>query len=206
MRGPVNETMARLLVHVFDLGNVLIFVHEEVFLEKLRAKSRPGGRAVELFWEHFDGSRADRGGDFNSIHPVLVREADLKMTLEEFRLAWNDMFTPNPPMIELVSEVRGPRVLLSNTNEPHVAWFHEEYPHILALFDHCVFSNEVGVRKPELGIYRHVESLTGHQPEDHVFVDDRQDNVEGAVAAGWHGIQFRGVEDCRERLGELERG
>ena len=97
------------LVHVFDLGNVLIFVHEERFLDTLRARCR-------------------------------------------------------------------------------------------------VFSHEVGVRKPDRPIFRHVESLSGRPAEEHVFVDDLPEHVAGARAAGWQAIQFRGVEDCRRRLAALGGG
>lgn len=199
------QIMADTLVPVFDLGNVLLFVHEDRFFDKLVSSCRAGVPVEELFYREFARHRVATGGDFNLIHPTLVREASLRMGLEQFRLAWNDAFTPNPPMLELVAELPRPRYLLSNTNEPHVAWFHEQYPEILALFDQCVFSNEVGISKPDLAIYRIVESLSGRSPDCHVFFDDVMANVEGALAAGWQAFQFHGVQDCRERLAQLRQ-
>lgn len=196
------------LIHVFDLGDVLLFVHEGRFFGSLRERSRPGALVVELFRQHYEQAAVDRGGDFDSLHPLLVSEAGLTMTLEEFRLAWNDIFTPNPPMLEVVEQSPRPRILLSNTNEPHVTWIREQYPEVFPLFDECVLSYEVGVRKPEVAIYRRVEAITGRRPEEHVFVDDQPRNIEAARAAGWQGIEFREVEDCRRRLAALadERG
>jgi putative hydrolase of the HAD superfamily len=198
--------MSDLWVHVFDLGGVLIFVHEERFYQEVQARCRPDAPLRALFLEHFDRNNVACGGDFDALHPALVAEAGLHMTLGEFRLAWNDMFTPNRPMLQLVDQLPRPRYLLSNTNEPHVAWFHEHYRYVLALFDHCVFSNEVGVRKPDLAIYRHVESLSGRPPGHHVFADDFWENVQGAVAAGWQGIHFTGLDDYRQRLAALKAG
>lgn len=195
--------MGDMIVPVFDLGNVLLFVHEERFFDKLAVRCRPGAPALEVFYREFRRHNVANGGDFNLLHPALVREADLQMTLEEFRLAWNDAFTPNPPMLELVAELPRPRYLLSNTNEPHVTWFRERYPQILRVFDHCVFSNEVGVSKPDLAIYRIVESRSGRPPGAHVFFDDILANVEAARLAGWEAYQFTGVEECRGRLEEL---
>ena len=191
------------LIHVFDLGDVLLFVHLERFFGSLRERSRPGAPVVELFRQHFEQAAVDRGGDFDRLHPLLVSEAGLTMTLEEFRRAWNDMFTRNPPMLELVEQSPRPRILLSNTNEPHVTWIREQYPEVFPLFDECVLSHEVGMRKPEVAIYRRVEAITGRRPEEHVFVDDKLRNIEGARAAGWQGIEFREVEDCRRRLAAL---
>jgi HAD superfamily hydrolase (TIGR01509 family) len=193
------------LVHVFDLGDVLIFVHEDRFFRKLRGACRPSAPAPDIFREAFDRAAVDRGGEFDRLHPLLVREAGLTMSLQELRLAWNDIFSPNRRMIEFVSQAPQPRLLLSNTNEPHVAWFREHYAELLALFDHCIFSNEVGMRKPDLAIFRQVESRSGRPPGEHVLIDDMPQHVAGARAAGWHAIQFRGVQDCQQHLAALAK-
>jgi len=198
-----GQPVATALVCVFDLGNVLLFVHEERFFDKLRAGCGPGAPVMEVFFQHFADAGVDLGGDFDSLHPLLVRDLALTMSLEELRVAWNDIFTPNPPMLDLVRELPRPRVMLSNTNKPHITWIRERFPDILALFDHCVFSCQVGLRKPDLGVFRHVESLTGRPPEQHVFVDDAAENVAAAIAAGWQSFQFQGTEDCRGRLAAL---
>ncbi len=190
-------------VHVFDLGNVLVFVHEDRFFDRLRARCRRGAPVERVFWEHYERERVDRGGDFDSLHPPLVRELGLAMNREQLRLAWQDTFDLNPPMVELVRGLPQPRFMLSNTNEPHVAWIGERWPEVFAPFDHCVFSHQVGMRKPELAIFRHVESLSGEPAGRHVFVDDLPHHVAGAEAAGWRALQFRGVEDCRRRLAAL---
>lgn len=191
------------LVHVFDLGNVLLFVHEDLFFQRLRPRCRCGDRLEEKFNACYEEARVDRGGDFPAFYEAVVREIGLDMSLDEFRLTWNDIFTPNPPMLDLVRETSRPRILLSNTNEPHVTWIRERYPDIFPLFDHCVFSNEVRCRKPDARIYEHVQSVTGEAPEGHVFIDDVAEFVEGARAVGWQGIQFRDVEDVRQRLRAL---
>jgi len=191
------------LVPVLDLGNVLVFVHEEWCFEKLRARCRAGAPIEQTFREHYERARVDRGGDFDSLHLLLVRDLGLTMSREELRLAWQDTFSLNPQMLEVVRELPRPRFMLSNTNGPHVEWIGERWPDIFPLFDHCVFSHEVGMRKPELGIFRHVESLSGEPAGRHVFVDDSPQHVAGAEAAGWQAFQFRGVEDCRQRLAAL---
>jgi putative hydrolase of the HAD superfamily len=194
------------LIRVFDLGNVLLLVHEERCFEKLRAHCCPDADVERIFAERYEAARVDRGGDFESLHPLLVRDLGLTMAPDELRLAWNDIFEPVPAMLEFVGRAPRPRFLLSNTNQPHVEWIRERYPEIFPLFDHLVLSNEVGIRKPDPAIYRHVESLSGETPERHVFIDDLPQHVEGARQAGWHAIQFRGVEDCVERLALLEGG
>lgn len=194
------------LIRVFDLGNVLLFVKEALFFERVRPRCRPGCRLEETFREYYDRARIDRGGDFDALHEELVRELELSMDCDELREAWNDIFAPNPPMLEVVRESPRPRYLLSNTNAPHVQWIRERYPDIFTLFDGCVLSNEVRVRKPEAAIYRHVESLSGEPAERHVFIDDVPEFVAGARAVGWQAIHFQGAEDCLKRLAALDGG
>ena len=193
------------LIHVFDLGNVLLFVNGHVFFDRLRARCRPCANLEQRFNEHYERSRLDRGGDFTALHHEVVRDLDLDMDLAEFTHIWNDIFAPNPPMLEVVKRIPRPRYLLSNTNAPHVEWIRDRYPDIFPLFDHCVFSNEAGCRKPDPAIYRRIESLTGRPPQDHIFVDDIPDFVSGAQAVGWQAIQFVGVEDYLQRLATLEK-
>ena len=186
--------MSSTWAHVFDLGNVLIFVHEQRFYRKLAAASRAGAPTRQVFLEAFDRADVGRGGDFETICSTLVRRAGLRLTPDEFRLAWCDIFTPNPPMLELVRALPRPRVLLSNTNRLHVEWIDAQFPEVRPLFDHCVFSHEVRLLKPDPAIYHHVESLTGLPPERHLFTDDILENVAAAEACGWRAHQFRDAE------------
>jgi len=194
------------IVPVFDLGNVLVFVDDELFFHRLEERCHAELDARSLFGHYYEELRVDRGGDFDALHPILHAEVGLTMTPAELRLAWNDIFTVNPPMLEVVRSCPRPRLMLSNTNQPHIEWLRERTPEVFALFDRCVFSYQVAARKPEAAIYRHVESLTDMPAERHVLIDDIAGNIEGARAAGWRGIHFHGVEDCRRHLSALVSG
>jgi len=194
------------LVHVFDLGNVLVAFDERLVYQRLRQRCRPGARVEAVFDAHLEAAGVDIGGDFDRLHPLLVRDLGLSMTLEELRLAWNDIFSPMPEMLEVVRESPRPRYLLSTTNAPHVVWLRQHFSYVFALFDHCFLTCEIGLRKPDPALFRHVESVTGHPPERHLLIDDMPQNVAGARAAGWQAIRFVGVEDCRQRLAALAAG
>ncbi len=198
--------MSKRRVCVFDLGNVMVFHHQRQFFRQLSAACRPGLPVEDLFYQAFDREDVGRGGDFARLHPFLVEAAGLRMTADEFRLAWSDIFTANPPMVELVGGLTRPRVLLSNTHEPHVSWIKQHFPDVFPLFDHCLLSNELGLAKPDPTFFRQVEQVTGVEPAGHVFTDDRADNVAAARSLGWEAFQFVGTEDCRRRLAELGVG
>lgn len=71
------------------------------------------------------------------------------------------------------------------------------------LFDHLVFSGEVGVAKPDAEIYHVVRDLVGRPPAELVFFDDRPPNVDGALAVGWQAHVWDGVDAARAVLAEL---
>ena len=73
----------------------------------------------------------------------------------------------------------------------------------LSLFDHQTFSAEVGLVKPDPGIYRHSLAGLGVEPEEALFVDDRESNIVGARAVGMFAIQFHSPAQLRDDLTKL---
>ena len=53
-----------------------------------------------------------------------------------------------------------------------------------------VLSNETGLRKPEKKIYELATVKAGVKPDEILLIDDRQDFIEGAKAAGWQTVWF----------------
>lgn len=98
-------------------------------------------------------------------------------------------FSAEPQMVEGVRLARRAGIrtaLLSNSwglDYPRDGW--------ADLFDAVVISGEVGMRKPEPGIYLHTARELGLVPEECVFVDDLPPNVRGAVAVGMIGVLHR---------------
>ena len=94
-----------------------------------------------------------------------------------------------PGTVELVSELRAkgvPTACLSNTNAPHwVAMSNQDLFPGISQLDHPILSHEVRAEKPHEEIYRIFESKTGFSPEQIIFFDDLQPNVDAAIACGW---------------------
>jgi putative hydrolase of the HAD superfamily len=58
----------------------------------------------------------------------------------------------------------------------------------------------VGLRKPNVEIYRRAIDILGAPPKRILFIDDRQENVDGAVLAGMKGIRFEGEQQLKKQL------
>jgi putative hydrolase of the HAD superfamily len=65
-----------------------------------------------------------------------------------------------------------------------------------AFFSSCY----VGIRKPDVGIYQMALQVMQRTADECIFVDDRAENVKGAVNAGLTGIQFQNVAQVSDEL------
>ncbi|MEU4763889.1 HAD family phosphatase [Actinosynnema sp. NPDC023794] len=109
---------------------------------------------------------------------------------------------PAPGAAELVAELASagvPLALLSNA-PVSFARTAEREPWTRH-FRHLVFSGDLGVAKPDPRIFAALAERIGARPADCVFFDDRQVNVDGAVAAGLQGVLWRGPVNARRVLG-----
>jgi putative hydrolase of the HAD superfamily len=58
----------------------------------------------------------------------------------------------------------------------------------------------VGLRKPKDAIYRRALDVLGVSAGRILFIDDRQENVAAATAAGMKTIRFEGADSLRREL------
>lgn len=88
---------------------------------------------------------------------------------------------------------------LSNTNRTHWRSL-ERFPSLQPLH-HRHASHLLGLRKPQPAIYEEFERLVGRRPEEIVFFDDREDNIEMARRRGW---DAQLIDTSRERVPQIE--
>ena len=70
-------------------------------------------------------------------------------------------------------------------------------------FRTLLFSADLGVVKPDRAIYETLLDSIDARAADCFFTDDRQDNVDGAIAAGLRAERWRGAEALRQHLVEF---
>ena len=68
--------------------------------------------------------------------------------------------------------------------------------------DDIVYSHEVGLLKPDPRIFALAAERLGVLPEEVVFLDDVEANVDAARASGWHAVLHRSTP---ESIREMER-
>jgi putative hydrolase of the HAD superfamily len=68
------------------------------------------------------------------------------------------------------------------------------------LFNVALSSCYLGLRKPEPAIYRRALDILGRPAERVLFIDDREENVAGAITTGMKAIRFDGAKALRRKL------
>ncbi len=121
---------------------------------------------------------------------------------------WGDAFrasyVPKEEMFSLASQLQrtGYKTgFLSNTELPAMRFFHEQG---YDMFDAVTFSCAEDTRKPEQRIYEITLERLAVEADEAVFIDDREDYLEGARKAGLHTILFKSPEQAKIGLRFLE--
>jgi putative hydrolase of the HAD superfamily len=104
-------------------------------------------------------------------------------------LAWHDQLKASGIRTAILSNM-GDSVL--ENIEREFAWIHG--------FDALVWSFQVGVAKPDEEIYRHALDKLGTQPEEALFLDDKQVNIDAARVLGIEGLLFTNIDQLRSDL------
>ncbi len=118
--------------------------------------------------------------------------------------AFRAVYSPKEEVFALVEQLRGTGYkvgLLSNTEPPSVAYFHEL--HYDKKFDAWTFSCVEGTAKPERQIYEIAVDKLGLDGEQCVFIDDSSTYINGAVEANLKGIVFSSLEQTTQALRKL---
>lgn len=104
-----------------------------------------------------------------------------------------DLWTyPNQPMIDWAASLQAAKVftgILSNLGDAMEAGVRERCPW-LGAFNHLTFSHRLRTTKPDPAIYAHAAGGLGVPPAEILFIDDREDNIAGALAAGMQAIRY----------------
>lgn len=93
--------------------------------------------------------------------------------------------------------------LLSNTNPVIMAWAESEdfsptKEPITAFFDKCYYSFKIGAAKPDKAIFEEVIKDSGMNPEETLFLDDGQANLDIAEKFGFKTYLANQDEDLRK--------
>ena len=194
---------------IFDLGGVLIDWNPEyVYLKEFN-----GDRIkMKWFFENICTSSWNEQQDGGKLMKEATKERvklfpEYKKLIEMFYGRWEEMLKDEiSGTVKIIQDLKKNNYrLIALTN-----WSAETFPiaikkyKFLELLEGIVVSGEIKMLKPFKEIYDYTIEKYNLDPKKCVFIDDRLDNVEGAVICGINGIQFESPEKLINKLKELK--
>ena len=148
----------------------------------------------------------DAGRPMSETIPELCeRHPEHAELISMWRARYVDMVAGLVPGTVALLDELAPRVrLLALTNMPAdvVDDLRAGFP-VLDTFEGMVVSGVEQVVKPDPAIFELLASRHDLDPSRTLFVDDLQENVDGARACGFHAALFRSAEELRHDLGRF---
>jgi 2-haloacid dehalogenase len=190
---------------VFDVGNVLYGWDPEAFLARQIPEDAARLRFIEDvdLWGWHDG--LDGGRPFDEAATELSEKFP---DYAAYISAWGERFgetitDPVPGVQAIVEELDARGVpLFAITNFSADFWkpFRAKEEAFFSRFRDIVVSGEEKLLKPDPALYFRALNRFRLKPEQALFVDDRQINVDGALAVGMKAHLFVDAPDLRRRL------
>jgi len=188
----------------FDIGGVLVDLRIDHVLASMAQLTGRPSQAIERHMEGAAYYAFERGeirfdDYFQSVAKALDGEGHLNR--DNFEQVWLSVLGEETPVAGYLAPLRVQAKvwLLTNTNHIHMPYLEEHYS-FMGKVDGIVASCRVGCRKPEREIYERALGLTQCAPQEALFIDDRQDNVEGANELGIHAHQYTNDKNLRTFL------
>lgn len=198
--------MASIKQLFFDFGGVLVNLDFNGAIEAFRKL----GATAESFYSEkfhkmlldFENGKTEENDFFEQLRTFLgITSSD-----EKIRQCWNIVIQTIPAYkLDILRTLKKtfPIYMVSNTNITHIEYtkahlFKENGLCINDYFDKLYFSYEIGASKPDMKFYNDVIADAKINPAESLFIDDKEENIDGARRAG-----FQVCRVCQgENLGE----
>lgn len=199
---------------IFDLGGVIMTIDQD---EALRRFKEIGLTDAETYLDPYTQS-----GIFGDVEEgritaeefrsELSRVVGRELTFDECKYCWLGYRKDVPARnLKALCDLRGKSyrlILLSNTNPFMMSWalsndFDGGKASLRDYFDALYLSFRLGVMKPDERFFQAVIDNEGIEPEESLFVDDGQRNIEAGKHLGFNTMCPKNGEDWTGHLADV---
>ncbi|MFA6542331.1 MAG: HAD family phosphatase [Bacteroidota bacterium] len=195
----MNEKISVLL---FDMGRVLVKIDFDAFPNALglqTIESREPYRQAAMKLEYlYECGKITTEEFLDSLYAAFGSRFSREQLLD----AYNEIIVEeNTGILPLVQKAKGKYriAVLSNTSEAHWKKSLETAP-MLQLFPETFTSFQIGAMKPKAIVYETVIASLGVPAPSILFIDDVQENIDGALACGMKGILYTTTADLEQKM------
>jgi FMN phosphatase YigB (HAD superfamily) len=178
--------------------NAIIFDFGDVFINLDKQATRDGLQKLGLSAWNDDLDQLNLKYEVGAISEedfLLGFQRNIpNASIDEISKAWNAILLDFPlyrlEFLQMLSK-KYRLFLLSNTDAIHIDTFEQKtgpsfYSDFYQCFEKVYFSFEIGMRKPNPEVYNFVLDQNGLQAKQTLFIDDKKENTDAALALGLH--------------------
>lgn len=191
---------------VFDFGGVMVELDKTACVESYK---RLGMDVIASYIDDYRSEDLFNDFELGKINMEQFcdearRQSGINAKNEEITQAWLDLYIGLPQwkldkILELKKDFR--LLMLSNMNPFHWDYALREYfkNDVHKYFEKVYLSYELGMTKPDRGIFEYMIKDSGINPDETLFLDDSEKNCLGAQALGIHTWHIAEREDWSKR-------
>jgi glucose-1-phosphatase len=192
---------------IFDMGGVLLKTADATAREAIAQRFGVSRRELEAFVFSSESSLQSEEGKLSDVdhwHNVMRH---FGQPVGDYIQLYNAYFSGDyidQRLLDFAASIKPAYTLalLSNAWENARTLLSQRFD-FLDTFDISIFSYEVKARKPDAHIYRVMLDRLKAEPEETIFIDDVQENVEGAQALGMHALRFTDTDTVIAELNDF---
>ena len=191
---------------VFDIGSVLVDFRWRALMQDLHISQQVTDRFDKsvfgsCWWHDLDHGTIDEAEAVKRLREDNIEFCDEFDQVWENRDKLVDPFDYSVPWISSLKD-RGYHVYLLSNYPKDIFTLHAKngsFP-FLDHVDGKVVSGFVQMIKPDADIYEYLMDTYSLKAEECIFIDDREENIQGAINVGMHGIVFHNYEQASAEL------
>lgn len=192
---------------IFDVGMVLIDFHWRSTMKKLGIPDE----AIDTLdhnminhpmWNHFDLDDIPEEELIEHFKKLSPECSDYIYLFMDNIYDVVDMFPDADKWLKGLKD-RGYNIYLLSNYPRRLFALHTPRFHFLPYIDGKVVSYEYHVTKPDAAIYEHLCSKYNLVPEESIFLDDRQANLDAAAKLGFHTLLVTDPIGVRKTLDDI---
>lgn len=189
---------------IFDVGGVLVEAIFSPILDELAINHNLNNPNLkEYSWSLFEKVNLGKITE-RELFRNIIKEFNIptEVSLLEER---STQLKPIPEVWEYVKKLQHKYklIILSNLGKDW-ARLREEQFNISDWFDEVVWSCDIGINKPDKQIFSYVIDKFDLNPEECIFIDDKQNNVDAAKSLGMNGIIYQNPKQLKQELALLK--
>ena len=193
-------TMENVKNVVFDLGGVVFARDPRKFEpEFIKFFSYIMLPKMPEFWEEYDRGVVSYDEVITALAEYNSCDRELAANNLHRSILTQEAIPATQRLIEALKAAGYRLYVLSNMSKEFIEFLREQevYRH----FEGEVVSCEEHIVKPDPAIYTTLRARYELDPAETLFIDDRKENIEAAIAEGWQGFHFNArnpEESCKE--------